>query len=112
MMAGVSSDVFLEFLDCGHGESHLTVGKPRERQQMCIRVVNEVLAGNPRIENPAVIDDLFHVCESGANAYSELISRDSREAFHACIRNLLECVSFGDNFEAAFDLSHSRGSPT
>lgn len=79
---------------------------------MCIRVVNEVLAGNPRIENPAVIDDLFHVCESGANAYSELISRDSREAFHACIRNLLECVSFGDNFEAAFDLLHSRGSPT
>ncbi|KAK8815603.1 hypothetical protein WA538_004729, partial [Blastocystis sp. DL] len=92
--AYLESDVFLEFLDCGHGESHLT---------MCIRVVNEVLAGNPRIENPAVIDDLFHVCESGANAYSELISRDSREAFHACIRNLLECVSFGDNFEAAFD---------
>ena len=79
---------------------------------MCIRVVNEVLAGTPRIENPAVIDDLFHVCESGANAYSQLISRDSREAFHSCIQHFLESVSFGDNFETAFDLLHSRGSPT
>ena len=51
-----------------------------------------------------MIDDLFHVCESAMQAYNRLMPSDCYESLRSCLLQLLQCVSFGDNYDLAFDL--------
>jgi len=63
-----------------------------------------VLDPDHQVENPSLIDDLFHVCESAMQAYNRLMPSDCYESLRSCLLQLLQCVSFGDNYDLAFDL--------
>lgn len=69
-----------------------------------MRLVSQVLESVHQVENPSLIDDLFHICESGMQAYNRLMPVDCYESLRSCLLRLLGCVSFGDNYDLAFDL--------
>ena len=57
-----------------------------------------------QIEQAYLADDVFHICESGIQAYNVLMPEDLYKQLQTCILRFIQSVSFGDNYEFAFNL--------
>lgn len=69
-----------------------------------MQLVTAVLDRSPRIENRSLIENLQLICQSGLNAYNQLMPASCYASFQACLLRFLAHVTFGDNDSAAFEL--------